>query len=192
MWVNPSHVGRRGAWQTVHGWQDLYVRRFPEPLGRRWMAACDVPDLELLPRRYPDVSTVAFHAGLGYASTTLATAGFSWLVRMKLLDSLTPWSGLLHRGASLLEPYGTQWSGMHMHLEGLGTEGQPHARSWFLLAGNNHGPQIPCAPSVALVNKFLCGGLTARGAMPCLGLLSVDEILKAIPGLDLRVVEDWP
>jgi saccharopine dehydrogenase-like NADP-dependent oxidoreductase len=45
-----SYVGKPftrwedGAWRTVHGWQDLYALRFPAPLGRRWMAACDVPD----------------------------------------------------------------------------------------------------------------------------------------------------
>lgn len=129
----------------------------------------------------------------GWATgTTLATAGLAWLVRLRLLESLAPWSGLLHRGASLLEPLGTQWSGMHVHLEGSGADGEPRARSWFLLAGRNHGPQIPCAPSVALVKRYLRGRLTTRGAMPCLGLLGVDEILQAIPGLDLRIVEDWP
>lgn len=193
-----SYVGKpftrwqAGAWQTVHGWQDLYVRPFPAPVGRRWMAACDVPDLELLPHRYPDVGTVAFHAGLGYASTTLATAALSWLVRMKLISSLTPYAGLLHRGASLLEPFGTQWSGMHVHLNGLDKDGNAHARNWFLLAGNNQGPHIPCAPSVALVKKYARGKLTARGAMPCMGLLDVDEILNAIPALDLQVIENWP
>lgn len=193
-----SYVGKpfqrreAGAWRTVHGWQDLYVRDFPSPLGRRWMAACDVPDLELLPQRYPGVETVAFHAGLGYASTTLATAMLAWLVRLRLVSSLVPYAGLLHGMASLLEPFGTRWSGMHVHLEGEDKDGRPQARNWFLLAGNNQGPQIPCAPSVALVKKYLRGGLDARGAMPCMGLLGVDEILNAIPGLDLQVIEDWP
>jgi hypothetical protein len=78
-------------------------------------------------------------------------------------------------------------------LGGYGNFGsRPHARRWFLLAGSNHDPQIPCAPAVALVKRYLRGRLTARGAMPCLGLLGVDGILQAIPGLDLQVVEDWP
>jgi hypothetical protein len=111
---------------------------------------------------------------------------------MKLLGSLVPYAGLLHRGASLLEPFGTRWSGMHVHLAGLGTDGRPHARNWFLLAGNNQGPHVPCAPSVALVKKYARGKLTARGAMPCMGLLDVDEILNAIPALDLQVIENWP
>ncbi|HSW12680.1 MAG TPA: saccharopine dehydrogenase NADP-binding domain-containing protein, partial [Solimonas sp.] len=44
-----------GRWQAVHGWQDLHARRLPAPLGRRWLASCDVPDLELFPQRYPGV-----------------------------------------------------------------------------------------------------------------------------------------
>jgi NAD(P)-dependent dehydrogenase (short-subunit alcohol dehydrogenase family) len=191
-----SYVGRPfrrwegGQWRTVHGWQDLCVRRFPGPVGRRWMAACDVPDLDLFQRRYADVRTVTFHAGLGFASTTLMTWALSWLVRSGLSGGLLHWAGPLHRAATMLEPFGTKRSGMHVHLAGTGRDGRAHTRDWYLLAGDNHGPHIPCAASVALVKKLARGELTTCGAMPCLGLVSVDEILNAIPGLDLRVIED--
>ena len=36
---------------------------FPKPVGPRLFGRCDVPDLELLPLRYPDARTVSFHAG---------------------------------------------------------------------------------------------------------------------------------
>ena len=36
-------------------------------LGRRWLSACDVPDLELLPERWPGLREATFHAGLELA-----------------------------------------------------------------------------------------------------------------------------
>src|SRR5262249_44153336 len=52
-----------GAWEKPYGWSDLRRHRFPLPVGRRWLANCDVPDLELLPQRYPSLKTVSFQAG---------------------------------------------------------------------------------------------------------------------------------
>src|SRR5262245_1567382 len=42
-----------GEWRTAYGWQELRRMRFP--FGERLAAACDVPDLTLLPERYPGV-----------------------------------------------------------------------------------------------------------------------------------------
>jgi hypothetical protein len=53
---------REGGWRTVHGWQELQRTRLS--FGTRCAAACDVPDLQLLPARYPGVQTVSFHAAL--------------------------------------------------------------------------------------------------------------------------------
>jgi len=52
-----------GEWVTAYGWQDIR-RVLIEGLGTRWAAACNVPDLELFPARYPSVQTVEFRASL--------------------------------------------------------------------------------------------------------------------------------
>jgi hypothetical protein len=75
---------------------------------------------------------------------------------------------------------------MHVTLQGLDAKSQPISRTWYLVAGNNHGPQVPCFPAIALARKLLHGEVRARGAMPCVGLLSVDEILAVGRDLDLR------
>ena len=186
-----SYVGKpfprweHGAWKVAHGWQDMVVRRYPAPVGSRWLGSCDVPDLELFPQRYAPVRSVVFRAGVGFASTTLAMWVASWLVRMRLMQSLVPHARGLLRMAGALQPYGTKWSAMHVTLRGLDPDNQPSACTWSLLAGQDHGPNIPCFPAIAMARKLLRDEVTARGALPCMGLLSVEEILQAIPGLDL-------
>lgn len=185
----PFRRWRDGRWQTVHGWQDLHTHRFPPPVGRRWLASCDVPDLELFPQRYAGVREVCFHAGVGYASTTIATWALSWLVRLRLLTSLVPLSRPLHALATWIAPWGSKHSAMHVQLRGQGHDGRPLQQNWTLLAGSDHGPRIPCLPAIALARKLLRGELAQRGAMPCLGLLQLEEILGAVPGLDIRTQE---
>lgn len=186
----PFRRWREGRWQTVHGWQDLHMRRLPSPLGRRWLAACDVPDLELFPQRYAGVQEVSFHAGLGYATSTIATWALSWLVRSRLLPSLVPLSRPLHALAGWLAPWGSRHSAMHVEMRGQGQDGQPLQRDWYLVAGSDHGPRIPCLPAIALARRRARGQIARRGAMPCMGLLTPEEILGAIPGLDLHTEEN--
>lgn len=176
-----------GTWHRAYGWQDIKVRRYPAPVGVRWLASCDVPDLELFRERYAPVNTIAFRAGVGFAASTLVVWAASWLVRAGLLSSLTPQSARLHRVASSIERFGSEWSAMHVTLSGLDRRGQSASRTWSLLAGSNHGPRIPCFPAIALARKVLRNEVSIRGAMPCVGLLGLNEILEVGRGLDLHV-----
>jgi len=58
----------------------------------------------------------------------------------------------------------------------------------MVLAGDNHGPNIPCGPAIALASKIAAGYLPPAGAQPCLGMLSVEDILGALKGLRIREV----
>ncbi len=186
-----SYVGKpfarweSGAWKVVHGWQDIATHRYPMPVGLRWLASCDVPDLDLFPSRYAPVRSVVFRAGVGFASSTLAMWLASWLVRAGLMKSITTHAQRLHSIALALQRYGSKWSAMHVTLQGLDHHQQPVKHTWLLLAGRDHGPNIPCFPAIALARKLLRDEIAVRGAMPCMGLLRVDEILQAIPDLDL-------
>src|SRR5262249_27074313 len=59
----PIRALKDGVWVDAYGWLNLKRHRFPPPLGKRWLGSCDVPDLELFPKRYPSVQTVSFQAG---------------------------------------------------------------------------------------------------------------------------------
>ena len=191
-----SYVGkpiaqwRGSSWQTVYGWQDFTRHDYPQPVGRRWLGNCDVPDLELFPQRYAPVRTVVFRAGVAVTVGMFSTWSASWLVRAGLMKSLLPHVPLLRRGALAIERFGSKSSGMHVTVRGLDHESRPITRTWWLLARNNHGPQVPCFPAIALARKLLRGEVRTRGAMPCVGLLSVDEILAVGRGLDLETAVD--
>lgn len=182
----PLAQWQNGAWRTVYGWQDLTRRKYPRPVGARWVGNCDVPDLELFPQRYAPVRTVVFRAGVSMTVGMLSTWGASWLVRAGLLTSLIPLVPRLRRTALALERFGSKASAMHVTLRGLDARSHSISRTWRLLADNDHGPQIPCFPAIALARKLLRGEVRARGAMPCMGLLTVEEILAVGRGLDLR------
>lgn len=114
----------------------------------------------------------------------------SWLVRAGLMKSLLPYVPRLRRAALAIEPFGSKCSGMHVTVQGLDEQSQRISRTWWLLAGSNHGPQVPCFPAIALARKLLRGEVRTRGAMPCMGLLTLDDILAVGSGLDLRTLEE--
>lgn len=179
-----------GRWRRVHGWQDLKWMRFPDPLGLRCVANCDVPDLDLFPHRYPSVESVVFRAGVAQPSSMLAIGLGAWAVRSILLSSLVPFVPRLHRLATARARRGSKHSAMRVHVRGLNGRSQPHTRTWTLIAANDHGPHIPCFPAIALARKLLRDAVPRRGAMPCMGLLDLEEILAVGRGLEIAVVED--
>jgi saccharopine dehydrogenase-like NADP-dependent oxidoreductase len=177
-----------GAWKTAHGWLDLQRHRYADPVGARWLGSCDVPDLTLFPLRYPGVRSVVFHAGVGNPAAHLATWALAGLVRKDCLRSLLPLAPPLKRLSEWLEPLGTDKSAMHVELRGIGVNGKALVRTWQLIASDNHGPQIPCGAAIALARKLAAGLLPAKGATPCLGLLTLEEYLGALSHLKLKQV----
>lgn len=175
-----------GLWKTVYGWQGLHRRRYPDPVGARWLSNCDVPDLALFPQRYAGVRTVTFHAGLGIPASHLAIWLLSWLVRWRWIRNLAVWARPLHWISQSLERLGTRNSAMHIEMAGLAANGAPLVRTWHILALNHAGPNIPCGGAIALALKLSRGEPLPAGAMPCVGLLSMEEYLAALSGLEIR------
>jgi hypothetical protein len=74
---------------------------------------------------------------------------------------------------------------MFVTLEGEGTDGRSLNITWNLIAQRNHGPHIPCGAAIALARKIASGVSLPKGAMPCMGLLTVEEFLEPLRDLDL-------
>ncbi|PHV12003.1 saccharopine dehydrogenase family protein [Chitinimonas sp. BJB300] len=177
---------KAGSWQTTHGWLNLKRYRFPSPVGTRLLGSCDVPDLVLFPRRYQGVHTVAFHAGFAGTLGHLFVWFGAQLVRLRIMPSLTPLAAPLHAISQWLEPFVSDKGGMFVSLEGIGIDGQPLKLNWHLVAAQNHGPYIPCGASIALALKLARGEKLPHGAMPCMGLLTVEDYLAALQGFDVH------
>ena len=184
----PFQEWRRGAWRTTYGWLDLRKHLFPAPLGARWVSSCDIPDLTLFPKRYPTAQTISFHAGFAGASGHLVVCGLAYLVRARLVPGLTPFAAPLSRISRWIEPLLSDQGGMFVRLEGEGRESNRLYINWSLLARQNHGPHIPCGAAIALARKFANGATLPKGAMPCMGLLTVKDFLAPLRNLDIREV----
>jgi len=186
-----SYGGKRirswqdGAWVDAYGWLNLSRHQFPPPLGKRWLGSCDVPDLELFPERYRTVRTVTFQAGFASDLGHFMVWGLAGLVKAGVLTDMNTFASPLSRLSRWMEPIVSDKGGMFVTLEGEGADGAPLRIDWNLIAEKNHGPHIPCGAAIALARKIGSGASLPRGAMPCIGLLTVDEFLEPLRDLNI-------
>lgn len=177
-----------GDTKPRYGWQDLYRQPYPE-LGTRWMANCDIPDLDLLPARY-GIRTIRFSAGTELGLIHLCLWMLSWLVRLGLPLDLPAHAASLHTLNNRFNWLGTGNGGMHIFLRGRDKQERPYERRWFIIAKNNDGPQIPCTPAILLAQKLLSGEPLPVGAYPCVGLISLNECMRELKPLNVHQVTD--
>ncbi|MCE2926255.1 MAG: saccharopine dehydrogenase NADP-binding domain-containing protein [Rickettsiales bacterium] len=161
-----------------YGWQNVYRQEYPE-LGKRWMANCDIPDLDLLPKHY-GIKNIRFSAGMENIFLHLGIWGMSWLVRLGLPLHLEKHAAFLLRVSHWFDHFGTADGGMHVIMSGTGKNGQPHKRIWFIVAKSGDGPQIPCVPTIILARKLATGQSITAGAEPCVGMVTLEEYLEEL------------
>lgn len=192
-----SYVGkpftrlRRGRMERVYGWQHSHAVRYPE-LGYRLFGNCDIPDLDLFPRRYPEVRNVRFAAGHELKLLHLGTWALGWLVRLGLMPSLDHYAEPLLKLAFAFDRFGSSRSGFHMFLSGEGHDGRTKRVTLYMVARSGHGPYIPCMPVILLARKLASGEMAKRGAMPCVDLIDLGEYTEALKGLDISIYADPP
>lgn len=179
---------RGGRMETVHGGLGLHMENYPE-LGVRLFGECDIPDLALFPARYPTLENIRFSAGQETALLQLGIWKLSWMVRAGLCRSLDRHVNLLMKLRAMFNVFGTEESGLHMRLGGAGHDGRPRETTFYLIAKSGHGPHIPATPAVLLAQGLAHNTLTKRGAMPCMGLISLQHYMAGLNGLDIRTME---
>lgn len=184
----PFTMLRGGRTRRVFGWQGLHSQVYPE-LGRRWFGYCDIPDLELFPARYPDLRTTRFGAGHEIAAVHFGTWLLSWLVRLHLLPRLDRYSLALLRASFLFDRWGSDRSGFHIVITGTAHDGSPLVRRRWMVARSGAGPNIPCMPAILIARRLAAGELIEPGARPCLDLITLDEFLSALEGLDVSILD---
>jgi hypothetical protein len=187
-----TYVGKQlkpvhGDQAPRYGWQDLYRQKYPE-LGYRWMANCDIPDLDLLPERY-SIQKIRFSAGIENPLLHFSIWGLGWLVRLGVPINLSKHARFLLHASHWFDHFGSDAGGMHVIIKGKGHNNQPLTRKWFIIAKNGDGPQIPCVPAILLAKKLATEKSITSGATPCLSLISLQEYLDELRSYSITVNE---
>jgi saccharopine dehydrogenase-like NADP-dependent oxidoreductase len=163
-----------GAWRDAWGWQELRRMRF-RGLGARWAAACDVPDLELFPKRYPGMHTMEFRASLEIGMQQFALWFAALLRRRGMSLPIERWAKPLGWIASRMNVFGGDLGGMLVSVLGRRPDGSRARIEWHLTADAQDGPEIPCMAAILLARKLAQGGVAQQGAFPCMGFLALPE-----------------
>lgn len=177
-----------GKMKKVFGWQGLNMRKYPE-FGFRALSNCDIPDLELFPNYYPDIKTIRFYAGTEIFFMHFGLWLVSWLVRWKLISSLKPAAKIFHKIARLCDWMGSSNSAFHMKMTGRGSGGLKKTKTITILAKEGHGPFIPCAPAIIIAKELARNETINVGAYPCVGLISLENYINELKGLNIRILE---
>jgi hypothetical protein len=189
-----SYLGKRirtwveGRWVERPGWGDVRRLAFPPPVGRRRVHNCDVPELELFPDLFA-ARTVRFSAGLELGMLNC------------LLSLCAPpcrWFGIdLSRHAKfflnlslMLFPFGTTNGSLAIWVRGRDRSGAPVERR-IALVTDYDGPATPSAAAILLTRQILASGPPRRGAMPCVGILTLEELLDHLKPLGVWCAWDW-
>lgn len=170
----PSQANRK----VVYGWQNIYRQNFPH-LGKRWMANCDIPDLDLFPEHY-GIKAIRFSAGLELSFLHLGLWGMSWLVRLGLPLNLQRFAEPMLSISNWFDRFGTDDGGMFVILSGKDNEGRPHTRKWFIIARDGHGPFIPTVPAILLAKDLARNRTIKPGAFPCIGMVTLAKYLDEL------------
>ena len=181
----PFRMLRDGQWRNAYGWQSLR-RLHVDGVGTRWAAHCEVPDLELLPARYPMLRTLEFRAGLELRRMHFGLWLASWAVRLRLLPSMVLFAKPLFALSQYWQNSGTDIGVMRVSMRGTGNDGTPLRLDWTLQADAGDGPQIPATAAVVLARKLARGELVGSGARPCLDMFTLDELMAALHGYQVK------
>ena len=182
-----TYLGKKlkpSAGKTRYGWQDIYRQEYPE-LGKRWMANCDIPDMDLFPAKY-GIKSIQFSAGMENIFLHFSIWAVSWLIRLGLPIRLENYASQLLRLSHWFDGFGTADGGMHVIISGKDKTGKPHQRKWFIIAKNGDGPQIPCIPAIILAKKLATGALKDSGAKACVGLVTLDEYIDELKEFEIK------
>ena len=174
-----------GEMRDVYGWLGLRGRKYWQ-LNTRLLGNCDIPDLEIFPKRYPSLKTIRFQAGLEVKLVHLSLWALSALARVKLFPPLEPLAPWFLKVSDWFDPFGTKNSGFFMQLSGTDHKGQPKDVLFDLVAREGDGLYIPAMPAILMAKKLANGDITKTGASPCVGFITLDEYMTGLSALAIE------
>jgi saccharopine dehydrogenase-like NADP-dependent oxidoreductase len=173
-----------GKQTIIYGWQGIHLRKYKD-IGWRFLGNCDVPDLAIFPKRYPELKTIRFYAGLEIPLIHITLWKLSWLVRIGLIRKLGKLAPALLRLSFLFDLFGTANSAFHMELSGKDHSERDKTITFELIARSGDGPYIPCMPAILMAKKLASNELHRSGAYPCVGFITLEEYLNALRKMNI-------
>jgi len=151
------------------------------PLRNTLFSLMDVPDLQVLPKLWPDADEVWMGAGPRPEVMHRLLAALAWLVRFRLLPGLSRLAPLMHFSTNYFR-WGEHRGGMFVEAEGIDASGIPIKRSWHMIAEGDDGPFIPSMAVEAIVRNALQGRPPPSGARAGVRDLELDDYVKLFAG----------
>jgi short subunit dehydrogenase-like uncharacterized protein len=183
-----SYLGRRirvwqdSRWVERPGWGDVRRLAFPPPVGRRRVHNCDVPELELFPAAF-HAETVRFSAGLELDVLNYLLSMCAGPCRWFGID-LSRRARWFLNASLMLFPFGTTNGSLAIWLHGHDRAGRPIERR-IAIVTDYDGPATPSSAAIVLARKILDSGPPRTGAFPCVGLLTLEEIMAHLRPLGI-------
>ncbi len=169
----------------AYGWQDLRRQDYPV-MGKRWLANCDIPDLDLLPKNY-GLKSIRFGAGLEVGLLHIGLWILAGIVRVGIPLQLKAMAKPMLFISNLFNLFGSNVGGMHVTLTGEDSGGKAIRRAWAIVAEGGDGPQIPCVPAILLAKRlYEKDPSLAPGAYACVGLITLDDYLAELSRFKVR------
>ena len=144
------------------------------PLRNRRFSLMDVPDIRVLPKLWPGLNSMWMGAGPVPAIFHAAFRWLAWLVRLRLLPTLSPLASLFHFVSRNFR-WGEHRGGMFVSVSGKQHNGEIIERSWHLIAEADDGPYIPSMAIEGIIRRSLDGKNPLAGARPCTEDLELDD-----------------
>ncbi|HEX4409903.1 MAG TPA: DUF4166 domain-containing protein [Xanthobacteraceae bacterium] len=144
------------------------------PLRNTLFSLVDVPDLRALPQLWSEASDIWMGAGPRPEVLHRFLICLAWLVRLRLLPSISPIAPLMHVVANRIR-WGEHRGGMFIEVEGVTEPGVPCTRSWHMIAEGDDGPFIPSMAVEALIRNMLRGHPPAPGARSSVHDLELED-----------------
>ncbi len=163
------------------------------PLRNTLFSLVDVPDLRALAELWPDAKTIWMSAGPIPEILHRALAALAWLVRLKLLPTLSMLAPLMYFASNRL-CWGEHRGGMFVEVEGASQSSAPLKRTWHVLVEGDDGPLIPSMAVEALVRRALDEHPPSPGARSAVRDLELDAYEKLFAGRTIYtgVTDDAP
>ena len=182
---HPFRVYTNEEWKNAYGWLAPRKLNFGGAIGKRWLANVDIPDLELFPDRYQPVQSVRFQAGLELAVLHWAMVMMALMARSGLVSNWANYIKPIFSLSQLFNSFGTDTGGMQILLRGIGQDNRKKSVKWTLIARNGVGPYIPTLSVIILARKLINEEIKYVGAMPCLGMYTLEEFDQVASGLGI-------